>query len=263
MKYLLCVACLFLYLLSLQAAGHTPYFKPHSFEPVRGDLITLDAAFAEKFFVPEVAFANSIYLVTAPDGKTSTPDSLAQFKSRVVVEHALKQDGTYRFSTGRRLGRLFKFYELDGKRKAMKDPTQAIPEGAKLLSFFQSLTLAETYVSKGGPNNAALQPHGEGLEFVATSHPNELFVGEPLALLSLFNGQPLADLKVDVFLAKDQFTQEKATVELHSDANGKFIFTPETAGTYLLLARHRSEAPVSSQAKQISNTYTLVVEAFE
>lgn len=243
--------------------AHTPYLKPHSFEPVRGDKVTLDASFAEKFFVPEVAFANSIYHVISPEGKKEQPDLMGQFNTRVVVEHQLDNDGTYRFSTGRRYGRIFKSYELNGERKSMRDPSQPIPEGAKLLSHFQSLTMAETYVSKGAPNQEALKPYNSGLEFVSHSHPNDLFVGEDLTLQSLFDGKPLEGLKVEVFLAQDQFTDEKAHLSLSSGNDGGFVFTPTTAGTYLIMARHRSDAPQGAAAPQISNTYTLVVEAVE
>jgi hypothetical protein len=202
-------------------------------------------------------------LVSQPDGKTTTPDFMSQLKTRVVIEHKLKEDGTYRFSTGKRLGRVFKTYELDGKRHSMENPAESIPKGAKLLSFFQSLTLAETYATKGAPNDVAFSAYHTGLEFVPVTHPNELFVDESFEFTSLFDGKPIDGLKVEVFLAKDQLTNEKPTFELMSNSKGGLSFTPTEAGTYLLLARHRSDAPATSIAPQISNTYTLVIEAVE
>jgi hypothetical protein len=175
----------------------------------------------------------------------------------------LKEDGTYRFSTGKRLGRVFKTYELDGKRHSMENPAESIPKGTKLLSFFQSLTLAETYATKGAPNDVAFSAYNTGLEFVPVTHPNELFVDESFEFISLFDGKPIDGLKVEVFLAKDQLTNEKPTFELMSNSKGSLSFTPTEAGTYLLLARHRSDAPATSIAPQISNTYTLVIEAVE
>lgn len=243
--------------------AHTPYLAPMSFEASNRGVVTLDASFAEKFFVPELAFNNSIYTVVTPKGKTINPNSLIKTNLRMVVEHTLKDEGTYRFSTGKRLGRVFKTYELDGKRKSLNNPNDPIPKGGKLLSFFQSLTMAETYVTKDGPNNNALKAYNKGLEFVAVSHPNELFVGETLSMLSLFNGNPLTDLNVDIFQANDQFSDEKPSVTLTSNTKGEFSFTPEKKGVYLLRARHRSDAPKGSPAPQISNTYTLVVEAVE
>jgi len=245
------------------ALAHTPYLAPLSFEPARGDRVSLDASFADKFFVPDVAFNNSIYHVVKPDGKRVSPDLKNQLHTRVVVEHTLSDEGTYRFSTGRRYGRIFKTYELDGERHAMPDHTQPIPDGARLLSFFQSLTMAETYVTKGAPNKSALAPYNEGLEFVAQSHPNELFAGESVSFQSLFAGAPLAGLQVSVYRAENQFTSEQAAIELTSDENGMFSFTPQHQGNYLVMARHRTDAPEGSPAPQISNTYTLVFEVVE
>jgi uncharacterized GH25 family protein len=243
--------------------AHTPYLTPFTFEASSRGVVTLDASFAEKFFVPELAFNNSIYTVVTPKGKTVNPDSLVKMNLRMVVEHTLKDEGTYRFSTGKRLGRIFKVYELDGKRQSLENPTDPIPKGGKLLSFFQSLTMAETYVSKGGPNNKALKAYNEGLELVAVSHPNELFVDDTLSMVSQFNGKPLAGLKIDIFQANDQFSNDKPDLTLTSSTKGEFKFTPEKKGVYLLRARHRSQAPKGSPAPQISNTYTLVVEAAE
>lgn len=250
-------------LLTTVCFAHTPYLKPHSFEPLRGGLVTLDASFAEKFFVPEVAFADSVYHIIQPNGKKQKPDYLSQLKSRVVVEHSVEQEGTYRFSTGRRLGRIFKSYELDGERVFMRDPSEPFPEGAKILSHFQSLTMAETYVTQGAPNDTALQAYGTGLEFVATSHPNDLFVNDTFKLIGLFDGEPLEGLKVSVYLAKDQFTDKEPVAELVSNRQGEFEFSAKQSGTYLVMARHRTAAPASSPVPQISNTYTLVFEVVE
>lgn len=252
-----------LFVLSANSMAHTPYLKPMSFEPARGGIVSLDAAFAEKFFVPDVAFANSIYYVIAPDGKQSQPDILNQLKTRVVVEHQLNDEGTYRFSTGKRYGRIFKRYELDGEQKSMRDPSQPIPEGAKVISHFQSLTRAETYITQGPPNSTVIAPSDSGLEFIPQSHPNELFTGEAFELISFFDGKPLPDLNVDVFVARDQFTDDKPTFSLVSDEKGVFSFTPEVAGNYLIMARHRTDAPENWPAPQISNTYSLVIEVVQ
>ncbi|MDU0355671.1 DUF4198 domain-containing protein [Paraglaciecola aquimarina] len=129
------------------AYAHTPYLAPATFEQSRADRVTLDAAFAEAFFVPEAAFNNSIFTVLTPEGKTLNPDNIAKLQLRTVVEHQLTEDGTYRFSTGKRLGRVFKMYELDGKRKALENPADPVPEGGKLVSFFQSLTYRQKHTS--------------------------------------------------------------------------------------------------------------------
>jgi len=239
--------------------AHTPYLQPTSFEVNRTGTVSLDASFSEKFFVPEVAFNNSIFRITSPSGKQSNPEFLSQLAVRTVVEHTLSNEGTYRFSTGSRLGKIFKVYEKNGKRHSAKDPKLPIPEGAKLLSFFQSNTKAETYITKGKPNKTALKATNEGLELVMDTHPNELFVGDDVNLTALFDGLKVDDAKMDIMLAQYQFSTDKATKSVKSD-NGKLTFNVEQAGTYLLRVRHRTPAPEGSIAPTVSNTYTLTLE---
>jgi len=243
--------------------AHTPYLQPTSFEVNRSGKISLDASFAEKFFIPEVAFNNSIFLVTSPKGKQTNPEFVSQLSVRTVAEHTLKDDGTYRFSTGSRLGKIFKVYEQDGERHSAKDPKQPIPKGAKLLSFFQSNTKAETFVTKGKPNKTALQATNQGLELVMESHPNELFVDDEVHLKALFNGKVVPDLKLDIMLAKYQFSTDKPTQMITSDNQGEFNFKVKEQGVYLLRTRHRTPAPKGSIAPTISNTYTLTLEIIE
>jgi len=252
-----------LFISSSNLWAHTPYLQPTSFEVNRSGKVSLDASFAEKFFVPEVAFNNSIFLVTDPKGKQSNPDFLSQLSVRTIAEHTLKEEGTYRFSTGSRLGKIFKIYEQDGERHSAKDPEKPIPEDAKLLSFFQSNTKAETFITKGKPNNTALKATNQGLELVMETHPNELFVGDSINLTALFNGEKVKDLKVDIMLAKDQFSTNKPTQSINSDSKGKLSFKAKDQGVYLLRARHRTPAPKGYVAPIISNTYTLTLEIIE
>jgi hypothetical protein len=245
------------------AVSHTPYLAPNAFEPINDGLITLDASFAEHFFVPEVVFDGSEFSVQLPDGKQVKPDLLQVLKSRVVVEHDMATDGTYRFSTGRRLGRVFKSYEFNGKTVAMENPDEALPAGAKLVAHYQSNTLAETYATRGNPTTTALAPHGDGLELVARSHPNDLFSGDSLQLEAQFFGKPLADLKVEIFLADRHGKDDAPAQTLTSSSDGHLTFTPQQPGVYLMRARHRAKSIAGAAAPETSHTYTLVIEAAE
>jgi len=260
--------CGLAFLLSSPAFAHTPYLAPSTFELDKGKMVTLDASFAEKFFVPEHVFDQSTFSITKPDGKIISPDNVTQFKLRTVVEHQLKDQGTYRFSTGERLGKVFKLYLLDGERKSLENPQDPLPKGATPLAFFQSLTRAETYVTKGKPSASALVPHNKGLELAFNSSPNELFAGEANVINALFNGESfgsgnLDKLTVDIYLAKDQFSDSKPLHKLITDEQGQIIFTPPEQGVYLLRARHKSAAPKGAKAPTISNTYTLVLEVID
>ncbi|MFT4179520.1 MAG: DUF4198 domain-containing protein [Thermomonas sp.] len=258
MKPLPLLAGLLAGIATFAAAAHTPYLAPSDFAPQPGATIALDAAFAETFFVPESAFDGSTFEVTGPDGKAIAPDKVQPFKLRVVAEHVLpKTPGTYRFSTGPRLGAFFRTWEINGKRESSRDADARIPAGAKIISDFRSLTRADTYVSIGAPDRAALAPRGEGLELVAIDHPNDLYVGEHFAFTVQYDGKPLAGQKVEITEATWTSDRKPQVIELTTDANGKATMELKQAGTWLALSRHRTPAPADAGVSEYSNSTTL------
>ena len=246
------------------ASAHTPYLAPSEFAPAAGATIAFDASFAETFFVPESAFDNSRFSVTGPDGKSLAPDALHAFKLRIAGEHTLpKTPGTYRLSTGPRLGALFRTWEIDGKRESARDPAVKIPAGAKILSDFQSLTRAEAYVSIGAPDRAALAPLGSGLELVAIDHPNDLYVGEQFAFVVQHDGKPLANQPVEVTEAVWTSDAKPVVETLTTDAQGKAVLPLRKAGTWLALTRHRTPAPAGSPTTELSHSITLTFRVLQ
>jgi len=246
--------------LAMPVAAHTPYFAPATFQVRAGGTVTLDASFSEAFFVPEAAFDDSRFVITGPDGRQSTPEHVVPLKTRVVVEHVLPKDakGTYRFSTGERLGAVFRTWEIDGRKVSSRDAAEPVPAGAKLTSHFQSRIRAETYLTVGAPDRGALRPLGTGLELVPVTHPDDLYSNEPIEFELHFDGKPLADTPVQ--LSEAVWTSDRAPreVELHSDAKGRVRWERPASGTWLALARHRSAAPAGAAAPEYSNSYSLV-----
>lgn len=245
---------------SFAATAHVPYLQPASFEPTRGGWVSLDAAFAERFFIPEVAFDNSSFVVVTPAGSHVSPAFMQYSHTRALAEHQLKEEGTYRFSTGLRYGAVFHTYEQNGERKSSRDANFVLPEGAKSIAHFQALTRAETYVSKGAPDKAALKPGTEGLEFEFLSHPNDLYTDSSLRARVLFNGKPLPQQPVNAYFIEAGANDEKVTRQLTSDAQGIISFQPEKAGTYFLLSRFRTDAPDTAAVPTYSYTYSVVLE---
>lgn len=241
------------------AFAHTPYLAPSDFAPRAGQTIAMDASFAETFFTPEVAFDGSRFSVTTPEGRETAPDMVHVMKTRTVAEYTLPANakGTYRLGTGPRLGALFRTWEIGGKRESTRDPTVKIPAGATVISDFQSLTLAETYVSVGAPNRTALAARNKGLEFVPVTHPDDVYVGEPFAFVVQYDGKPLAGQKVEITEAVWTSDRKPHTEQLTSDAHGKVSFTPKEPGTWLALSRYRSTAPAGAPVPEYSNSYTL------
>ncbi|MGI1679978.1 MAG: DUF4198 domain-containing protein [Cellvibrionaceae bacterium] len=256
-------------LVSLQGSAHTPYYVPNTFEVSKNGLVTLDASFSERFFVPEVTFNNGDFKINTPAGKEIQPDLVSELKTRVVVEHVVKTDGTYRFSTGKRVGAVFTVYSENGERKTARGTESEIPKDSKILERYQSITMAETYVSKGAPSNAVLVAKNIGLEIIPKTNPNDLFVDDQFSGALLFDGKPLKNTEVDIYLAKNQFSSEKPEMSVESGDQGFFTIPFAKEGVYLLRVRHRApaasmvnSAKYSSDVNSFSYTYTLVIEIY-
>lgn len=251
-------AGLLLALAALPAQAHTPYLHAKGEIGAEGGLVSMEASFAETFFIPEAAFDKSQFQITGPDGKQHAPDRVEVWKARTLAEHRLDSTpGTWRFSTGRRYGALFRIWEIDGKRESSRDPEAKIPAGAKVLENFQSVTLAETYLTVGAPNRTALTARGEGLEIVANDHPTDLYVDEAFTFTVLFDGKPLAGQKVQITEAVSDTGNTPQIIHLTTDAEGRATFRPKQAALWLALTRHRTPAPESSGVAEYSHSYTL------
>lgn len=242
-----------------QSSAHTPYIAPTSFEPVMGKMASFDASFAEEFFIPEAAFNKGHFMVTTPNGESVKPDSMAELKTRVVLEHELKDEGTYRITTGARQGATFLIYDLDGEEKRVMNPKEAAPEGADVKFHFQSITRADTYVSRKAPSNGALKVEAEGLQILPVDNPTELFADEAFSIKILLDNKGMADQEILVYRAN----QEKSKPMSFATNKEGLASLTLPAGKYLLRARYRGPAPEGSKVPTFSHTTTLSVQVFE
>jgi hypothetical protein len=246
-----------------QAKAHVPYLAPASFEPVRG-WVTLEASFADRLFQPEAKFDQSQFVVQTPDGSSRAPAELVSVRSRTVLDDELTTEGTYKYSTGQRFGAVFHSYELNGKTENSRDPNFVLPKGATLKAHFQSVTQAQTFISKGKPTDNVLKASGQGLEVEFISHPNDLFAGQPISGRLLLNGKPVANNPIELHrTGKGTDSEKSAPLQSNTDANGQFSLQPAAGGVYLLLARHRAPAPAGAKAPVYSYTSTTVLETVE
>lgn len=241
-----------------RATAHTPYLAPTTFSPQPGQTIAVDAAFAEVFFVPEAAFDHAALSITSPDGKTAALQQAVTMKTRVAAEHTLPEaSGTYRLDSGLRHGATFRSWEVDGKKETSRDAAAPIPVGAKVLSNFQALTRAEAYVTVRTPDRHVLAARGKGLEFVTSTHPNDLYVGESFAFSVHYDGKPLAGQPIEITEAVWTSDRKPEVVTLTSDGQGRVVFPLKCAGTWVALARHRTPAPAGAPVAEYSYSYTL------
>lgn len=249
-------------LTSFPAAAHMPYLYAVGEVAARGGMVSLESSYVETYFVPEVAFNNGNFEVITPEGEKKSPDRVEVWKARTLAEHRVgSTPGTWRFSTGHRHGAKFRTWEVDGKRKTSRDPNEAMPEGAKLISSFQSLSMAETYLTVAKPNRTALAPRAQGLEIEAISHPTDIYVGEGFKFRILFDGKPLPEHDISFTEAVSLSGEKPQVFKLKTNAAGEADFVPDRPAHWVALVRFRTPAPADAGVLEYSHTYTLTLRS--
>jgi hypothetical protein len=236
-----------------------PYLLPTLFDIGHGDHVTVTSAFGEDAFMPEVAMRDAPFHVIGPDGQRGAVGTPTYLRDLSIFEADLKAEGTYRLTTGQRLGRIGKMYEVKGQW-VMRGEDGNIPAGTREVDV-QSATLAEAYVTRGKANDAALKPAGQALEIQPLTHPSAITAGADASFRLLFDGKPLANTEVTLFRAAGNHDGNKVAAQLRSGADGSFKLQPKDAGIYLMLVRHRTTAPAESKTPYRSYTYTLAFDA--
>jgi len=235
-----------------------PYVLPTVFDLGKGDHITVQSSFAEDAFVPEVAMRDAPFHLIGPDGKELAAGPITHLRDLSIFEANTPADGTYRVTTGQRAGRKGKMFKV-GDKWEIRSEAGKPPVGAQEVEV-QSMTLAEAYVTRGQPTDAALKPANKGLEIQAITHPNSIAAQSAAAFVLLFDGKPLADADITVFRGAGTYDGRKIAAQIKSGAAGKFTLKPQDAGTYLILVRHRDVAPAGAETPYRSYTYTLTFD---
>lgn len=245
-------------LFAAPALAHSPYLLPNGFTLSGQDHVTVEAAFSEHVFVPAIAMPSDAWQVVGPDGK-ALPLQPVMLKDMAVLEVPTTADGTYRISSGERKGRIAKAALIDGEWEFI-DPRRTLPAGVTPVDM-QSVTKAEVYVSRRAPNQAALAPTGQGIEYRAITHPDAIRAGKPAEFQILFDGKPLANADVEVEQARAGEVENARLPLITSDAQGRFSITAPQPGLYFAMTRHRVAAAGSQPAR--SYTYALTYSVSE
>ena len=239
------------------AQAHAPYLSPNTFDASGRDHVTIQAGITEHYFIPEFALKSDGFHAIGPDGVRTALTPITA-RDVTLLELATTRDGTWRVSTGASLGRVGKAAMVNGQM-VFGGPGKPLPEGAAVVDV-QTIQRAETYVSRGAPNDAALKPLGEGLEFQAITHPDKIAVGEPARFVLLLDGKPLAGQGIVVTRGDDLYAEDKPFPAVTTDAAGAFTLTAKKPGAYHAMARYR-QAPIAPGGPAKNLTYALTFEA--
>ncbi len=241
------------------AQAHMPYVLPTMFDVGKGDHVTVQSAFAEDVFIPEVSMRDAPFHLVGPDGAQLPVGPVTYLRDLSIFEANLPGEGSYRVTSGQRAGRKGKMFKVGNDWVMRGEGAEPGPSAQQV--DVQSMTLAEAYVTRGQPTEGALKPQGTALEIQAITHPNGITAGADAKFALLFDGKPLPNTDVTLFRSAGYYDGRKVAAQTKSDANGRFSLKPGDAGTYLILVRHRGAAPAGAETPYRSYTYTLAFDA--
>ncbi len=247
------------------ASAHKAWLLP-SQTVVAGEnaWVTVDAAVSnDLFYFNHVPIPLERLAITAPDGSRAESANGATGKFRSVFDVELKQSGTYRIAM-LNSGLSASWEDADGKPKRWRGIVAKfaaeVPQDAKNLQVSQSLGRVETFVTRGGPNDTALKPSGEGLELVAVTHPNDLFAGEAATFALQIDGKPAAGLDIEIVRGGTRYRNAQNEIKMKTGADGKFNVTWPEAGMYWLEVASEDDKTSVTQARTRRLSYVATFE---
>jgi len=241
------------------AIAHTSYVLPSTFATTEGEHVTLEVSFTEKYFTPEIAVLSDDYHLIRPDGSRDDYDNIVPLRQLTILESDLTEPGTYRFSTGERLGIKSRRALVDGEWTFL-EPDAEPPENATEVVSTQTATVADVYVSKGAPSRAAVDVVIGRLAIEPITHPNEVYLDGSFEFQLTFDGVGFADQEMTYYRDGGAYEEPKYERKVTTDADGRVSLTFDEPGVYMIMTRHRAEAPTGSDTTQRSYTTSLTFE---
>jgi uncharacterized GH25 family protein len=252
--------CLAALALSAPAAAHTSYLMPSAFSTARADVVTLQASFAEDFyFRPEVAVESQDFHLYRPDGRRDSYDTVQTLRQVTMLESDLTEEGTYRFTTGERLGRTTRQALIDGEWRPLA--ADAAPPRRARVRTSQTATVADVYVTKGAPTDAVLAVNVGRLAIRPLTHPNAVFVDDGFSFVVTFDGAPLANQEIVIDREGGDYEEPRFhNRTMRTGADGRALLSFDRPGVYLIMTRHRAPAPAGAETDERSYTTSLTFE---
>ncbi len=240
------------------ANADTSYLKPNFFTTANADIVTVQSSFTEDFSNPSVAVKSDAWTVLGPDGKPLKFDTVQPFTQVTILEAATKANGTYRLSTGERLGRVGPQILVDGVWTPFA-PGREIPAGAQTRQS-QTATVADVYVTRGAPTKAPVEANVGALALKPVTHPNDVYLDTGFEFRVLLNGKAVPNQTVEIWREGGAYEEPAYRKELKSGADGTIKATFDKPGVYLIWTRMSADAPKGAATPIRSYTTSLTLE---
>ena len=203
--------------------------------------VTIDAAMSETLFLfDSFPLRYDTATLTGPDGQVTPLDHPNAGHLRTTFDIQLPQPGTYRVTAAS--AAVMGSYTLNGQTKRFRGSEADVPAGATDVKIMRMNSRFDTFVTAGKGNDTALKPTGKGLEMVPVSHPSDLIADEPARFRFVFDGKPLAGLKVSVVPGGARYRNALKDVTETTDADGLITVRWPMAGQYLITTSYPPRA---------------------
>lgn len=250
--------------LPFAAQAHKAWLLP-SATVVSGNTpwVSVDGAISNNLYYPDhFPLRLESLTITAPDGSTVAAQNPHVGKYRSVFDVELGQTGTYRIASVN--AGLFASWEENGQPKRWRGNAEAfekeVPKDADKLQITRSAGRIETFVTNGAPSTDALAPTKAGLELVPVTHPNDLFAGEAASFRLLIDGEPAANVDVEIVPGATRYRDSQNEIAIKTNADGHFSVTWPTPGMYWLEATLQDDkAAPPATSRRASYVATLEV----
>lgn len=253
----------------LTAQAHRQWILPSSTVLSGNDAwVGVDGGISNGVFIADhAAMRLDNIRVTGPDGVTVVETANPQVgKYRSTFDVHLAQPGTYRIANNS-LG-VMATWSANGETGRYRGPAAglqaAVPAGATNVVSAPNATRLETFVTLGDATTEVFKPTGEGIEFVPTTHPNDLVEGEAATFQFLRDGKPYADAEVTIARGGTRYRNNPEEITTKTDADGKFTVTWPAAGMYWVNTTWRDPAAPAGMGRGgppvASASYVAVLE---
>jgi len=240
MKYLIHIISYFLFSFNI-AQAHPVWILPNEFSisSDKPEWVTIDVTASNVLFNFDHSIGLEPVHIYSPDGKKQPVSSYFKGHHRSVFDLQLSQNGTYKVEL-KRPPFFFTSYKVPGKnspQRLMANKTQAtkqLPADAQEVKTLLIHLSSATYITNNQPSEQVFKPTGEGLELQPLTHPNDIVRGEEAEWKLLLDGQAAANLTVELTPGGTHYRNDRNTLRIPTDSEGKFSFTPEQASPWLL-----------------------------
>lgn len=253
-------------LVATSASAHPVWMLPSEFN-VSSDIahwVTVDGTASHGVFSFDKPIGLDNVTVYDPAGNPARIGPYYKGQRRSVFDLALSEVGTYKVEL-RNPPRYVTTYTIgkrNTERRIMANKQEAaaqVPTKAQGVTTYAMQNISAFYVTRNTPSDTVLKSSGQGLELQPLTHPSDVVVGEAARFRLTFDGQPLADRKVEVVGHGTQWRDGRQQQDLVSDQDGVVAFTPAQRGPHLLSA-NIEQVSRSPLADKVEINYLLTFE---